>query len=260
MMDAKRQNQLIVEQFSVQAAPFAKLAAHSTEDSLRLAREAVELDESDTVLDVACGPGIVACDFARHARRVAGIDLTPAMIEQAQTLQAAKGLSNLEWRVGDVVELPFDSSSFSVVFTRYSFHHMLEPDRVLAEMARVAKPGGRVAVVDVYSSGPEQAAAYDHAEKLRDPSHVRALGLGELAGLFEKAGLEDVKVSFYGVDVDLDELLGSSAPEPGAADEVRRIFREDVGVDRLGVNARWADGSLQFTFPIAVLVGRKAEA
>jgi len=259
-MDAERQNQLIVEQFSAQAAPFAKLAAHSTEDSLRLAREAVGIGAADTVLDVACGPGIVACDFARHARRVTGIDLTPAMIEQARALQAAKGLANLEWRVGDVSVLPFDSSAFSVVFTRYSFHHLLDPARVLAEMARVSRPGGRIAVVDVFSSSPEQGAAYDHAEKLRDPSHVRALGLGELAGLFEKAGLEDVKTSFYGVDVNLDELLGSSAPEPGAADEVRRIFREDVGVDRLGVNARWADGAIQFTFPIAVLVGRKPEA
>lgn len=258
-MDAERQNQLIVEQFSAQAAPFAKLAAHSAEDSLRLVREAAGIGAGDKVLDVACGPGIVACDFARHASQVTGIDLTPAMIEQARALQAEQGLGNLDWRVGDVSDLPFEPASFDVAFTRYSFHHLLDPAGALAELARVARPGGRVVVVDVYSSSPEQGAAYDHAEKLRDPSHVRALGLDELTGLFEEAGLEVMKVEFYGLDVNLDELLASSAPEPGAADEVRRIFREDIGVDRLGVKARWTDGALVFTFPIVVLVGRKPE-
>lgn len=260
-MDAERQNQLIIEQFSAQAAPFARFAAHSAAESMRLVREAVGIGPNDEILDVACGPGIVACDFARSAARVVGIDLTPAMIEQARTLQAANGLANLDWRIGDVSELPFESSSFDVAFTRYSFHHMIGPARVLTEMARVVRPGGRVAVVDVYSSGPEQGAAYDRVEKLRDPSHVRALGLDELARLFGEAGLEDVKTRFYGLEVDLDELLASSSPEPGAADEVRRIFREDVGVDRLGVNARRADGSgagsIRFTFPIAVFVGWK---
>ncbi len=256
-MDAERQNQLIIEQFTAQAAPFAKLAAHSAEDSLRLVREAVGVGAGDVVLDVACGPGIVACDFARHASRVAGLDLTPAMIERARAHQAEQGLTNLDWRVGDVSSLPFEPCSFDVAFTRYSFHHLLNPAGALAELVRVARPGGRVVVVDVYSSSAEQGAAYDQAEKLRDPSHVRALGLDELTGLFEKAGLEDLATCFYGLDVDLDELLQASAPEPGAADEVRRIFREDVGVDRLGVNARWADGAIAFTFPIVILVGRK---
>jgi len=259
-MDAERQNRLIVEQFSIQAAPFAKLAAHSAEDSLRLVREAAGIGPDDVVLDVACGPGIVACDFAQHARRAVGIDLTPAMIEQAKALQAEKGLTNVDWRVGDVSSLPFEAASFDVAFTRYSFHHLLDPAGALAELIRVARPGGRVVVVDVYSSGPEQGAAYDRAETLRDPSHVRAVPLDELTALFENAGLEGISVAYYGLDVDLDELLASSAPEPGAADEVRRIFREDVGVDRLGVNARWSDGALVFTFPIVVLVGRKPTA
>lgn len=259
-MDAERQNRLIVEQFSAQAAPFARLAAHSASDAMRLVREAAGVGPGDEVLDVACGPGIVACDFARHAARVTGIDLTPAMIEQARALQAERGLDNVDWRVGDVSALPFEADVFNVAFTRYSFHHLLDPAGALAELARVARPGGRVVVVDVYSSGPEQAAAYDRAEKLRDPSHVRALGLDELTGLFDEAGLEGVSTCFYGLDVDLEELLGSSAPEPGAADEVRRIFRADVGVDRLGVNARWKDGAIVFTFPIVVVVGRKPEA
>jgi SAM-dependent methyltransferase len=259
-MDREEQNRLIVDQFTRQAEPFARHPAHSVEESMRLVREAVGIGAEDTVLDVACGPGLVACDFAAHARRVTGIDLTPAMIEQARVLQESRGLDNLEWRAGDVASLPFDEGSFSVVFTRYSFHHLPDPAAVLAEMARVARPGGRVAVVDVYSRNPEQGEAYDRVERLRDPSHVRALGLEELMELFERAGLERPAMAYYGVDVALESLLASSFPEPGAAEEVRRTFAEDVGIDRLRVDARRVDGELWFTFPIAVLVGRKPAA
>ena len=154
---AEDQRRLIVDQFTRQAIPFARMPAHSTEESIRLVRDAAGIGPGDTVLDVACGPGLLACDFAGYARRVTGIDLTPAMIEQARALQRARGLVNLAWHVGDVTSLPFEDASFSVVFTRYSFHHLLDPRAVLAEMVRVAEPGGRVVVVNVYTTGPEQA-------------------------------------------------------------------------------------------------------
>lgn len=256
-MDHQRQNELIVEQFSAQAAPFAEYAPHSDADAMRLVREAAGIGPDDEVLDVACGPGLVACDFARHARRVTGVDLTPAMIDQARARQATEGLANLDWRVCDVRSLPFEDAAYSAVFSRYAFHHVPNPAAVLHEMARVCRPGGRVAVVDVFSRDPEQGAAYDRVEKLRDPSHARAVGLDEFADLFAAAALETSPPIFYGLDVRLDDLLAASAPDPGAADEVRRTFREDAGVDRLGVNAREIDGHLWFTFPIVVFVGRK---
>lgn len=255
-MDRQRRNELIVEQFTVQSAPFADYAPHSDAEAMRLVREAAEIGPDDVALDVACGPGIVARDFARRARHVTGIDLTPAMIDQARTRQEAEGLTNIDWRVGDVRRLPFDAGAFSLVFSRYAFHHMPEPGVVLREMARVCRPGGRVVVVDVHSRSPEQAAAYDRVETLRDPSHVHALGLEEFAKIFAEAGLTLDAPTFHGIEVRLDDLLASTATEPRAADEVRRLFRDDLGVDRLGVNAREDDGSIRFTFPIAVLVGR----
>jgi ubiquinone/menaquinone biosynthesis C-methylase UbiE len=256
-MDPETQNRLIVEQFTAQAEPFASYAPHSDEDAMRLVREAVGLTAEDEVLDVACGPGLVACDFARFARRVTGIDLTPGMIEQARRRQASNGLANLDWRVADVTRLPFDDASFSLVFSRYAFHHLLEPARTLAEMARVCRPGGRVVVVDVYSRDAEQGAAYDRVERLRDPSHVRAIGLDEFPGLFREAGLEAVEPLFHGLDVKLDELLAATESPSESLDQIRSIFREDEGLDRLGVNARTVDGAIVFTFPIAVFVGRK---
>ncbi len=258
MIESENQNRLIVEQFTAQAEPFANYAPHSDEDAMRLVREAAGLTGEDEVLDVACGPGLVACDFARFARRVTGIDLTPGMIEQARRRQAANGLTNLEWRVGDVTRLPFADAEFSLVFSRYAFHHFLEPSRTLAEMARACRPGGRVVVVDVYSRNPEQGAAYDRVEKLRDPSHVRAIGLDEFPGLFREVGLVPSAPVLYGLDVKLDELLAATKSPSESVEAIRSIFREDVGVDNLGVNARIVDGAIVFTFPLVIFVGRKA--
>lgn len=256
-MNPEDHRRLILDQFTRQAAPFREFPAHSTEDSVDLVLKTTEVGPSDTVLDVACGPGLMACALAGVARNVTGIDITPAMIEQAEDLRRSKGLANLSWDVGDVATLPYPDASFSLVFTRYSYHHILDTKPVFAEMVRVCKPGGRVALVDVYSTSPAQAEAYDRVETLRDPSHVRALGLSELEALFQAAGLEDVRSERYGLDVGLEPLLAASFSDPADLDTIRRTFADDIGRDLLGVGAYRAEDGLRFAFPTVILVGRK---
>jgi SAM-dependent methyltransferase len=246
---------LILDQFTRQAVPFSQMRDHSP--GLTLA--AAEVQADDTVLDVACGPGLMACAFAEVARHVTGIDLTPAMIERAKILQQSKRLTNLSWRIGDVVPLPFADAAFSLVFTRYSFHHFEDPKAVLAEMVRVGAPGGRVVVVDVFTTNPSQAEAFNRMEKLRDPSHVRALSLGELTGLFQEAGLGDVRTEFYKHRFELQQVLQGSFPHPGDADRVRRLFQDDLATNRLGLEASCLDGQIHFAYPIVILVGRGSE-
>ena len=258
-MNTESQKRQIVDQFTRMAEPFARLPAHSTEESIRLIERAAAIGPDDTILDLACGPGILACAFAATARQVTGIDLTPAMIEQARTLQRSRGLKNLDWYVGDVTSLPFADATFAVAFTRYSFHHLLDPKAVFAEMVRVTKGRGRVVLVDVYTSSREQAEAYDYVETLRDPSHVRALGFDELVGLFEDSGLRDVTTTTYGLDVGLEEILQASFTDPAAADEIRQIFAADLGCNRLGVGARGVGGEVRFAYPTAILVGSKPD-
>jgi SAM-dependent methyltransferase len=256
----EQQRQLILDQFIRQAIPFAQMPAHSNDEANRLLIDLAQVGPEDNVLDVACGPGLVACALAEVARHVTGLDLTPAMIEQARARQQSRGLSNLSWIVGDAVPLPLPDEAFSVVVTRYSFHHFLDPRAVLAEMVRVSKAGGRVAVMDVFTSSPEQAEAYNRVERLRDPSHVRALSLEELTGLVHDAGLVEVKTAFFKLEMVLDALLAASFPGPGDADRIRKIFAEDLGVDRLGLGASRRDGAIRFAFPIVVLAGRKESA
>jgi SAM-dependent methyltransferase len=257
---ADEHKRLILDQFTRQAAPFAERHALSGEEANRLLIDLARVGPMDEVLDVACGPGIVACALAVVARHVTGIDLTPAMIAQAEAKQQALGLANLTWVVGDAVPLPFADRSFSVVVSRYSYHHLLDPKAAFAEMVRVAQPGGRVAVIDVYTTSPEQAQAYDRVERWRDPSHVRALSMAELNGLFREAGLCDVRTAFYGVPVTLEGVLGASFPNPCDADKVREAFANDIGVNALGVGATRRDGDIHFTFPTVIVAGAMADA
>src|SRR5262245_27951436 len=134
----------IVDQFTRQAEPFATAPPIRDEKALALLVDAARTRPDDTVLDVACGPGLVACAFAGRAAHVTGIDLTPAMVARAEALARQQGCDNVTFRVGDVLLLPFANASFSIVVSRFAFHHFLDPGAVLAEMRRVCRPDGRV--------------------------------------------------------------------------------------------------------------------
>src|SRR5436853_502233 len=143
---------LIRDQFTRQATPFSTAAPIADAGALRMIVEAAEAGPDDTVLDVACGGGIVVCAFAPHVRHATGIDMTPAMLERARALAVEKRIANVTWREGEVERLPFPDGSFTIVVSRFAMHHFLEPAAVFREMMRVCIPGGRIVVVDTYSS------------------------------------------------------------------------------------------------------------
>ena len=247
-------HQQIVTQFTQQAIPFAQLPGHL--DSIDLLLELTSPTRQDTVLDLACGPGLVACAFARHAGQVTGIDITPAMLEQAAKRQQEQGLDNLHWQLGDVQALPYADNSFSQVITRYSFHHVQQPQQALAEMIRVCKPGGTVLVADV-ALPPEKSAAYDRLEILRDPSHTHALTTVEFSDLFLQSGLQDCRQTGYSVELELEAQLRASFPLPGDEERIRALVIADIGRDQLGITARHQNGAVQYSVPISVYTGRK---
>lgn len=256
-MDATEQRRLIVEQFTRQAAPFAEMPMHNGEETNWLVLDTLGIRASDRVLDIACGPGLITCAVAKLAQHVTGLDLTPAMLEQARRQQALAGLDNLTWTRGDVEALPFPAASFSCVMTRYSFHHFTNPKAVLAEMVRVTQPGGRVGVIDVFMRNIEHQAAYDRAEILRDPSHVKALLLEDLTGMFFDAGLTGVRTAFYRLETNLESLLTATGTSSESAAQVRQIFAEDLSRQLLGVGTFERDGAIHFSFPVVIVVGIK---
>ena len=248
------QTDIVVDQFTRQATPFADSPAMRDEEALGLLVAFSGAGADDTVLDVACGPGLVVAAFAKVCRQAAGIDITPAMIEKAREHAIALALENVEWHVGNVTTLPFPDRSFSVVVSRFAFHHFVDPLAVLREMARVATRPGRVVVADMAASDePARAVALNRMERLRDPSHTRALPLAELRGLFADAGLPAPRETYYDVRGTLDGLLATSFPEPGDLPVIRQMFADSLADDGLGMKTRAKDDKILLSYPIAIL-------
>ena len=242
----------ILDQFSRQAVLFGGSPQIRDEVALNRIVDLAEAGLSDTVLDVACGPGLLACAFARVTRHVTGIDVTPKMLEQARELQRKQGLENLTWQEGNVPPLPYADSSFSIVSTRFAFHHFLDPLAVLKEMRRVCRPGGRVVVADT-APALIKADAFNRMEQLRDPSHVRALSPEELLDLFAAAGLLEPHLKSDALPYELESFLARSFPKDGDADRIRQLFAESLQSDSLGVAAIRKDGEVRFSFPTVIV-------
>ena len=257
-MAATAHGDLIRDQFTRQAVPFSTAAPIADAAALRLVVEAAGAGRDDTVLDVACGGGIVVCGFAPHVRHATGIDMTPAMLERAQALAVAKGIVNVSWQEGDVAHLPYPDASFSIVVTRFAVHHFPNPAAVLAEMVRVCAPGGRVVVVDTYVS-PDfaKAAEFNRLEKLRDPSHARCLGLAELRALFRRAGLAAPREQFYELRDTVANLLARSFPDPGDDEKIVALFSAAIDDDRLGIPVKRRSDAIEYAYPVAILAADK---
>jgi len=110
----------------------------------RVATAALKVGPGDTVLDVAGGTGASASALARTGANVTAIDLSPGMVAQGR-----KDHPSVNFVVGDAEALPFDDRTFDAVTAFFGLRTMPEPQRVLAEMARVTKPGGRIVICEL---------------------------------------------------------------------------------------------------------------
>jgi SAM-dependent methyltransferase len=118
--------------------------ALSFDDELDIIRKAVNLEESTTVLDLACGSGIYTRPFAKWVNgTVVGLDLSMPMLEYATGKAQEEHISNIVFIHGDAHALPFLKNQFDVVNCSGALHAFSDISRALSEMYRVLTPGGR---------------------------------------------------------------------------------------------------------------------
>jgi ArsR family transcriptional regulator len=117
------------------------------------------------LLDIGTGTGRMAELFAPHARHVTAFDKSPEMLRIARTRLQQLPAEAIQLVQGDFTALPFGDAAFDTVLFHQVLHYTQEPESVLAEAARVARPGGRVAVVDF--------AAHDREELRERHAHAR---------------------------------------------------------------------------------------
>ena len=248
----------IIDQFSRQAEDFAKSPALHNAAALSLLVEASGPQANDEVLDIACGPGSVVVAFAGRVRRSVGLDATEAMLAQARRLAAAHNLNNTQFCQGDVYRLPFAAASFDIVSCRFAFHHFETPERALAEMLRVCRPGGRIVLCDaVASDDPAKAAAFNRMERHRDPSTVAFRPLAFLHQLFLHAGLPAPRSRSYQVPAERERLIAMSFPVNDDREQLRRMIDASVDGDSMGLATRRQGDTVCFSYPAVILVAVK---
>lgn len=166
-----------------------RVAEHASEqvETVRAQLQSFVVPRGDErALDVGTGAGTLALALAPLVREVVGVDVVRELLESART-GAPENASFVE---GDATSLPFEYGSFDLVCTRRTLHHILHPERVVSEMSRVTRPGGRIFVDDqIAPVDPLAALELDRFERARDPSHTRTLPDVDFRQFFEANGL-----------------------------------------------------------------------
>ena len=169
--------------------------------------EALRLVPGARVLDVGCGPATDTLELARRVGDgglVTGVDSHPKMIAEAERRAAAAGLAGrVTHRLADARDLPFDDGVFDACRSERLFQHLDEPQVVLAEMVRVTRPGGRIAVVDtdhgLTAMDTPEADVLHRLVQANAASLPNGFAGRRLYGLLRRAGLAEVEVTVFPV-------------------------------------------------------------
>lgn len=177
-------------QFGAVAERYVTSPIHAHGSDLQRMIELAQPKSNERALDIATGGGHTALAFAPHVATVVASDLTLPMLQAAEAFIRSKGMANVTFERADAEALPFGDAEFDIVTCRIAPHHFPNPDRFVAEVARVLRPGGRFVLDDNMSPpDPELDAFMDKIERWRDPSHVRNYSVAEWTGWMEQSGL-----------------------------------------------------------------------
>jgi len=241
------------EQFTRNAARFAtgrvSERLRQSEELLRLASPRAD----DRALDVACGPGALLAALAARTRHAVGLDLAMAMLDEARRLSPASFLVH-----GVAEQLPFADGAFSLVTCTWAVHHFGDPARVLREIARVCRPGGRVAIGDSVGSEDEAKRARQNTiERLRDPAHVEMRSPSGLRALLIGAGFVPAGTAAGTEARDFEAWCRIAATPPDAAGRVREMLLATQPGDLAGMAPVMEGGRIGFTHRWVIIVSQR---
>lgn len=140
------------------------------------------------IADLGAGEGTIALLLAQRAERVIAVDSSPKMVEYGTGVARSNGVKNLEYRLGDLEELPIKSGKVDLALLHQSLHHAMHPQKAIEEARRILRPGGRIVILDLVKHGFEEAREL-YADVWLGFSQI------ELIELLRKAHFEDIEVS-----------------------------------------------------------------
>ena len=149
-----------------------------------LAETLLQLMQPMVIADLGAGEGTFSQLLAQRAEKVIAVDNSPNMVEFGARLAAEHGLTNLEYRLGDLESPPVEDGSVDLAFFSQSLHHALHPQTAVAAAHRMLKPGGRIVILDLKKHSFEQAREL-YADTWLGFSEVELRGFLSVAGFGE---------------------------------------------------------------------------
>jgi len=140
------------------------------------------------IADLGAGEGTFALLLAERAKKVIAVDTSARMIEVARDEALRHGVKNVEYRLGDMEEVPIGDGEVDLVFFSQSLHHALHPERAVQEAWRILAPGGRIVVLDLAKHRFEEARELYADEWL-------GFSESELEAMLTQAGFTAVETS-----------------------------------------------------------------
>jgi SAM-dependent methyltransferase len=252
--DPRRLNQ---ERFTLTAREYAGSRVAERRDQVEMLLHSLAPSSADALLDVACGPGALLSAFAPHLRRAVGVDLTLAMLREARHRhQGRPGTVSLIRADGE--RLPFRQGAFSFVTATWAFHHFRDPGGVLAEMVRVCRPGGKVAVGDLVGSPDNlKRARQNEIERLRDPAHVEIYSSQGLETLLAAAGLTVIHRGGGDLGREVGEWCRIAAAPSDVEKRVREMLLHTIPGDLAGLDPVLVNEEIRFRHRWVILVSEK---
>ena len=239
---------LVRDRFTRTAGVFADYVLNQRVFEAERVLRLVAPSGSEHALDVACGPATLARIFAPHVRWIAGLDLTPAMLERARREAAERKLENFCVMRGNALQTPFAGESFDIVVTSYSIHHFPDAAAALREIARITKRGGKLGMLDMIVS--EDAAAgrkCNEIEIARDASHTRALPASEFEKLLASFGLRIARLEIVDHPRMFDQWMRTAGSKRGDAEyeATRKLLESSIPRDDAGLHAKFSTAPSQ---------------
>jgi ubiquinone/menaquinone biosynthesis C-methylase UbiE len=198
----------------------------------RVVRLLAPFTGDEHALDSGCGAGALAFALAPHVADVIGVDASKELVTAGQQRAPA----NCRLEVGDATSLPFAYGSFDLAGCVRVLHHARRPELIVAELARVTAPGGRVLVVDQLGQvDPIASVEIDRFERARDPSHQRLLPDGDIRYLLEANDFTVTHNEIVREHRDIDLYLDMA----GVEGEERERLRRTVPAAVIDVEVGW---------------------
>lgn len=205
--DTRHQDEQYVLQTGSTAVERLKIVMESYGPGTERLLDSLNSIDGKSVADVGCGTGLVSASFAKRVGatgKVVGIDSAPDTLAIARKMNDATNIKGIEWHIGDAYATGLADNTYDVVYCRLLLLHLKEPARAVAEMRRIAKPGGLVICEDLATINtqtyPIDSPIKTIQERIKNMAAKQGtdwdIGLA-LPSLFKSLGLTDIKISTH---------------------------------------------------------------